>query len=156
MLNEFNIETLQQTFPYLNWLDYINWNLNNNVTLDKNDPIIIADKNYVYQLGTVLQKTASRTIANYFAWNAIKSSSRFLNDVLHKRGEQYLAEITGIQKSKSRLIDCVERTQISYANFLSIHKSIEMNYKRIGLFFYFSAYQLQLQPHTFESISMTN
>lgn len=85
--------------------------------MDKNDPIIVADKNYVYQLGAVLQKTQNRTISNYFAWHAVRSSSRFLNDVLHKRGEQYLVDITGIQKSKARVIDCVERTQISYANF---------------------------------------
>lgn len=116
MLNEFNIETIQQTFPYLNWLDYINWNFNNNVTVDKNEPIIIADRNYVYQLGAVLQKTPKRTIANYFAWHAVSGSSRFLNDVLLKRGEQYVFDITGKQKSKSRLIYCVERTQLSYAD----------------------------------------
>lgn len=120
LLNEFNIKTIQQTFPYLNWLDYINWNLNNNVTLDENDPIIVADKNYVSQLGAVLQKTPKRTIANYFAWHAVRSSSRFLNDVLYKRGEKYLFDITGMQKTKSRVINCVERTQISYERFNSI------------------------------------
>lgn len=117
LLNEFNIETIQQSFPYINWLDYINWHLNNNVTIEKNETIIIGDSNYVYQLGAVLQKTPSRTIANYLAWEAVRSSSRFLNDVIRKRGEQYLFDVTGMRKSKSRLIDCVERTQLSYANF---------------------------------------
>lgn len=86
------------------------------MTVDKNEPIIIGDRNYVYQLGAVLQKTPKRTIANYFAWHAVSGSSRFLNDVLLKRGEQYVFDITGKQKSKSRLIYCVERTQISYAD----------------------------------------
>lgn len=111
--NEFNVETIQQTFPYLNWSDYIAWNLNKNVTLDKSDPIIVADMNYVSQLGAVLQKTPKRTIANYFAWHAVRSSTRFLNDVLYKRGEKYLFDITGMQKTKARIVECVERTQIA-------------------------------------------
>lgn len=87
------------------------------MTFDKNEPIIINDRNYVSQLDAVLRRTPKRTIANYFAWQAVRSSTRFLSDVLHKRGEQYLFDVTGIQKTKSRITDCVERTQHSYADF---------------------------------------
>lgn len=63
--NPLTIGKLQTTYPYLNWFDYIKWNLNNdNIQIDDNEVVIVWDRNYLYHLDVILQSTNKRTIAN--------------------------------------------------------------------------------------------
>lgn len=109
-MNEFRISELQKTFPYIEWQEYIDWNLNNNVTLSENETVIVPDKKYLQQLGDIIQSTPKRTIANYFACRLVLFVSDLLNDILHQRLQNFTAAITGMQESEPRLTECVKRT----------------------------------------------
>lgn len=65
--NPFTIQQLQTTYPYINWLDFINWNLNGIVRVNEREKVTVPDKNYLQQLNGILQSTSKRTIANYYA-----------------------------------------------------------------------------------------
>lgn len=108
--NEFNIKTLQETFPYMDWRDYINWNMNNAVTIDDDEVIFVPDVNYFHQLNNLIERTPKRTVANYFAWRSVLFSGSLLNNRLFARSMQYDAATTGKFIVDSRLTACVRQT----------------------------------------------
>lgn len=114
LYNPFTVQQLQTTFPYINWLDFIGWNLRNEHTIDENEVVIVHDLNYVTKLQDILLSTPKRTVANYFAWRSVLSSSDLLNDVMHQRLQQYLATTTGMLKSDPRQTECVKETMEKY------------------------------------------
>lgn len=101
---------MQTTYPFINWLEYINWNLNDIERVNETEVIVIWDQNYLQHLDAILQLTPKRTIANYFAWRLVFFSSSLVNDVLRQRYQQYIASITGRQTPLPRLTECVKRT----------------------------------------------
>lgn len=56
--------TLQETFPYIDWRDFIKWNLKNTVRVSENEIITVPDVKYLHQLEAILIITPKRTIAN--------------------------------------------------------------------------------------------
>lgn len=109
--NEFTIETLQATFPYLDWRDYINWNLNNAITIDDNEVLFVPDVKYFHQLNKLIEKTPQRTVANYFAWRSVSFSAGLLSNTLFQRSQQYDAAVSGRRlTSDARLTACVQQT----------------------------------------------
>lgn len=108
--NEFNVKTLQATFPYVDWQDYINWNLKYAVTIDENDIIFVPDVNYLRQLKNLIEMTPQRTVANYFGWRSVLFSSSLLSSTLFHRSQPYLAAISGKQKPDAVLTACVRLT----------------------------------------------
>lgn len=62
--NEFSIKTLQETFPYIDWRDYINWNMNNAIIIDDDEVLFVPDVNYFHQLNKLIERTPKRTVAN--------------------------------------------------------------------------------------------
>lgn len=106
--------TLQGTFPFINWLEFINWNLNNAVTINENESITVPDVDYLHQLNVLLHTTPKRTISNYFGWRLVFFSADFLDDVLHKRQQQYIIEATGMLKPDPRLTECIKKTTQLY------------------------------------------
>lgn len=110
LYNPFTIQELQTTFPFINWMDYINWNLRNTHNIDENEVVIVHDVAYIEKLHGILQATPKRTIANYIAWRSVLLSSDMLNDILHQRLQQFLATTTGMLKSDPRQTECVKQT----------------------------------------------
>lgn len=108
--NPFTIQQLQTTYPFIDWLDFINWNLNNIVRVNEREKVTVTDKNYLQKLNGILQSTSKRTIANYYSWRLVLFYSDHLNEELHKRSAQYDTAITGTKKSLPRLTECVKLT----------------------------------------------
>lgn len=108
--NPFTIKELQSNFSFINWLEYVNWELKDLVPVDENEMIVVIDLNFLSQLNTILQSTPKRTIANYYAWRVFSRYSKYLNQMLHDRHEKYMMAITGKQKSLPRLTECVKLT----------------------------------------------
>lgn len=108
--NPFTIQQLQTTYPFINWLEFLNWSLDGIVRVNEREKVSVVDKNYLQQLNGILQSTSKRTIANYFAWRLVLYYSDNLNDELHKRSAQYDTAITGVKKSLPRLTKCVKLT----------------------------------------------
>lgn len=110
LYNPFTIRQLQATYPYLNWLNCINGLLPEGVQLDEDEMVIVDVPNYFLQLGSILQATPKRTIANYFAWRSVFFSSDLLNSALHTRKLQFLATTIGLRKLDPRYNTCVTLT----------------------------------------------
>lgn len=64
--NVFNMTSLQETFPFLDWRDYINSNLRNAIPIYENETIYVTDVDFLRQLQKLIDKTSKRTLANHF------------------------------------------------------------------------------------------
>lgn len=93
----------------MNWNDFIKWNLKNTASLTDDDTITVPDVNYLHKLKELLEKTPKRTIANYIGMRLVKFSSDLLNDVLHRRFDQYNKEQNGLD-SYPRSTECTKKT----------------------------------------------
>lgn len=71
----FTIKQLQESYPYLNWLDYIQAFLPVTIELDENETVINCVPTFFEQLNDVLNSTSKRTIANYLLWRAVITAS---------------------------------------------------------------------------------
>lgn len=87
------------------------------MTLEKSDTIVVLDKNYLHQLATLLEKTPSKTIANYFGFQVVLFGIKLLNVDLHKRYDQYAMLASGQLKPDSKLVECVKRTDNKYGQW---------------------------------------
>ncbi|XP_055304830.1 neprilysin-2-like [Sitodiplosis mosellana] len=113
LYNPFTISQLQTKYPFINWLDYINWNLHDLLKVNQNEVVIVLDTKYVSQLDHILKTTPKRTIANFFAWRAVIFASDYLDNVLHQKLDQYLAKTTGMQQADTREAECIKQTMNS-------------------------------------------
>lgn len=80
LYNPFTIKQLQESFPYLNWLDYIRSMMPTGVEITEDEIIINWEPKFFQQLGDILNSTPKRTIANYLLWRAILTISEMLPD----------------------------------------------------------------------------
>lgn len=66
------------------------------------------------QLGGVLNSTSKRTIANYFMWRVVLTTSGTLNDQLRRRKLEYYKAVYGLQGEEERWKECVTYTSVRY------------------------------------------
>lgn len=108
--NLFTIQQLQSTYPFIDWLEFVNSKLNGIIRVNDREIVNVPDKNYLQQLNGIFQSTSKRTIANYYAWRLAYAYSHHLNDELHERSLQYYTATTGVKKLLPRLTKCVKLT----------------------------------------------
>lgn len=106
--NPMTIQELQTNYPYVNWLDFFNSNLQNLTRIDQNETVIVVDRNYLQRLGGLIESTPNRTLANYFAWRLVLFGSYLLNDVLDNQRRQHF-NIPPMTPA-TRLTECVKKT----------------------------------------------
>jgi len=68
------------------------------VTIDDNEKIIITDLEYFNKLSNLLKNTKSRTLANYLAWQTVRSSLSSLNHAAHDIQHTYEKSTSGVQE----------------------------------------------------------
>lgn len=106
--NPMTIQQLQTNYPYVNWLEYFQLNLQNHAHVDQNEMVIVMDRNYLQRLGSVLESTQKRTIASYFAWRLVFFGSYSLNDVLDNQRRRHF-KVPSLTPS-SQLSLCIKKT----------------------------------------------
>lgn len=109
--NTMTVQELQANYPYLNWLEYFNVQLQNETQIDQNETVIVLDKSYLQRLGSIMELTPKRTIANYFAWRLVFFGSYLLNDVLDNQRRQHF-NMPPLTPS-TRLTQCIKKTMNS-------------------------------------------
>lgn len=114
--NYYNMTTLQEAFPFIDWRDFIKWNLKNSIPIFENEIITVPDVKYLQQLDIILETTPKRTIANYIGMRLVSFGSDILNDVLHNRLDQYNKEAFGVLKPDERLTECIKKTKELYVH----------------------------------------
>lgn len=110
LYNPYTLRQLQDSFPYINWINYMNSALLNVITVNENEIVIVDVPLYFRQLGSILEATSKRAIANYFAWRSVLFASSLMNDAFRLRKLAYMATTVGLRKNYPRYADCVTLT----------------------------------------------
>lgn len=108
-------DELDYYYPYINWTDFFQWNLNHKYTVDEVLWLYIAvhsvvdldydemDYNELEYIEKLINKTSKRTIANYIAWRFIEQNSKYSNDDFCKLHDH-------------QLTPCIHQTRRWYVN----------------------------------------
>lgn len=97
-------------YPYIQWVEYINILLPSTLSVNENEPIVVAVPSYFESLGKLLEETPKRVIANYMMWRVFSYSSFFLTSELRKRQLVYSTAVTGNQEQEPRWKECIDLT----------------------------------------------
>lgn len=101
---------LQETYPYLDWLDFMNAMLPKGMTVDENEKINNIDPKFFDQLGDVLKETPKRTVANYVFWRAIYSISNYLTKEIRDVELEFNKVADGVMKRQEQWKECISET----------------------------------------------
>ncbi|XP_055296722.1 neprilysin-2-like [Sitodiplosis mosellana] len=110
LYNPYTLKQVQQKYPFIQWVKYINALLPSPLSVDENEVIVINVPSYFNSLGQLLQDTPKRIIANYMMWRVTKFSSLFLTNEIRKRQLVYNTAISGAQEQDARWKECTDIT----------------------------------------------
>lgn len=102
------VKQLQEAYPYVDWLDYINALLPKGLVIDETEIINVSVLSFMDDLGKLLATTPKRTIANYMMWRIHAFSVAFLTEEFRKRQLQYATALSGRQEQEARWKECVD------------------------------------------------
>ncbi|XP_031621713.1 neprilysin-2-like [Contarinia nasturtii] len=108
-----SIKELQEKYPYLQWLDYINSLMPSTLQVDENEVLSDTVPTFFEKLGDVLSSTPKRTMANYFIWRIILATSGATTNELFKHKVQFYKTVYGLQSEQPRWKDCIQITSES-------------------------------------------
>jgi membrane metallo-endopeptidase-like protein 1 len=82
------------------WVTYVQtlFEKANKVTIKENEKIILTNLEFFYKLSNLLKSTNPRILANYLAWQTVKSSMASLNKAAHAIKLSYDKAIRGIKE----------------------------------------------------------
>lgn len=106
--NPFTLQKMQQKYPYVRWVDYVNSLLPSPLSVDSNEVVIVLKPIYFNNLGKLLSETPPHVVANYIMWRAISYSTFFLSKDFRKRESEFRTVFGGQQEFKDKWTECVE------------------------------------------------
>lgn len=104
------LRDVQQRYPYVPWVEYINALLPPGLEVNETETIIVSVPSYFDSLGPLLENTPKRTIANYLMWRVTAFSSFFLSEKLRNRQLVYSTAVSGKQEQEPRWKECIDIT----------------------------------------------
>lgn len=107
MYNPFTLREVQEKYPYIQWVDYINALLPSPLTVDGNEVVVVSTPNYFKNLSSLLMDTPPRVIANHIMWHFTQYSAAFLTKDLRKIQTDFSAVISGQQTQTPRWKECL-------------------------------------------------
>lgn len=107
---EMTIQEVQETYPYLNWMDYISNMLPDGVITDENEIINVAVPSFFEAFGELLAQTPKKTIANYLFWRVIQSTAYYMNEQMSSRRLEYLWHLSRQKEVPAWWIYCTKTT----------------------------------------------
>lgn len=113
LYNPYTIKELQESYPYLPWLQYINALLPSGLVVDEDEIVINSVPTFFEELGEVLNSTSKRTMANYFMWRVVLTTSGTLNNQLRQLKLGFYKTAYGLQGEEERWKECISYTAAS-------------------------------------------
>lgn len=110
------ISELQEKYPMVQWVEYMNTLLAPDNHVDDKEIVIVNVPSYITDFIQLIKKTPKRTQANYLLWRAAGSSVSFLTEELRNRQLQYTTIVTGKTERASRWKECIDISSGSLAN----------------------------------------
>lgn len=80
--------------------------------VQEDEVVINSVPTFFEQLDEVLASTTKRTMANYFLWRVVLTTSGTLTEQLRKRKLEYYKAVYGLQGQEERWKECVQFTSI--------------------------------------------
>lgn len=111
MYNPLTLREVQDKYPYIQWVDYVNALLPSQLSVTEDEIVVILTPSYFERLEKLLKDTAPRVVTNYLMWRITSYSSTFLTSDLRKRRSEFNSVISGQQKEKERKKECVDITE---------------------------------------------
>lgn len=108
------IKEVQEKYPYLPWLEYINAMLPESVQVDETERINVDVPSFFEKLGDVINGASKRTLANYFMWREVLTVSGTLTNELFKEKIAFYTAISGQQTELPRWKECTLFTLEKY------------------------------------------
>lgn len=127
---------VQEKYPYIPWVEYINALLPTGLDINENEVIIVSVPLFFEKLGKLLEQTPKRTVANYLMWRVTAFSSFFLTEELRKRQLVYSTAVSGKQEQEPRWKECIDITSGSLSisvGALYVRKHFQEDAKRTAL-----------------------
>lgn len=107
-----SIKEIQERYPYMDWLSYINSLLPAGLVVDEYEIIAVTVPSFLGGLGDILANTPKRTIANYLMWRAAYYTSGYMTNEQRLRKLQFLATFSGQQTEEPRWKECIAYTGV--------------------------------------------
>ncbi|KAF5287393.1 hypothetical protein FQA39_LY15931 [Lamprigera yunnana] len=115
LYNPMTVSQLQQKYPTIYWLEFINNLLVlPESQLTSNSIVSVHSPKYIAAIGDILRQTSKRVQANYVIFEAVRSLEMFLPSTIRKREQQYDTIVTGATEREPRWQECVTRTSTRF------------------------------------------
>ncbi|KAG4072943.1 hypothetical protein HA402_006623 [Bradysia odoriphaga] len=101
---------LQRDVPQLNWHEYLQTTLGDQITLQPNEPVVSYAMPYLIQMGRIFAETDRRVIHNYVIWRLVMSIMTHMIDDYQRERVEFRKILLGIQSERHRWSQCVEWT----------------------------------------------
>ncbi|CAH1130598.1 unnamed protein product [Ceutorhynchus assimilis] len=108
LYNPMTISELQDKFPSIPWLQYINNLLAPDTQVRIDEMVVVSVPKYMSDFEALIARTPKRVQANYVMWRAAASSVSYLNEDLRKRQLDYTTIVTGRTEREARWKECID------------------------------------------------
>ncbi|XP_021947553.1 neprilysin-2 isoform X2 [Folsomia candida] len=116
LYNPMTISELQEKFPSIPWLEYINRLLPEKVQIASDETIIVTVPEYITKFQQLISQTDKRVQANYVMWRAAASSVSYMSESVRKLQLDYTNTLTGKGEREPRWRECTSVATASLAN----------------------------------------
>ncbi|VVD05133.1 neprilysin-2 [Leptidea sinapis] len=113
LYNPMTIAELQNKFPKIPWLQYVNRLLAPHVQVSLDEITIVNVPKYLSDLEGLLEITPKRVQANYVMWRVAGASVSYLTEELRRRQLAYVTALSGKTERESRWKECADTTSAS-------------------------------------------
>ncbi|XP_061704428.1 neprilysin-2 isoform X3 [Cydia pomonella] len=113
LYNPMTIAQMQQKFPRIPWLEYINNLLAPHTQVGLDEIAIVNVPKYFSELEILLETTPKRVQANYVMWRVAGASVSYLTEALRRRQLTYVTALSGKTERESRWKECADTTSVS-------------------------------------------
>ncbi|KAB0797722.1 hypothetical protein PPYR_08715 [Photinus pyralis] len=115
LYNPMTISELQQKYPTIYWLEY----LNNILILPQSHvtsktQVSVHSPHFISVIDDILRRTSKRVLANYIIFDVIRSFEMFVPDEIRNRELQFEGVLTGAEQREPRWSQCVAKTTASF------------------------------------------
>ncbi|KAK4879925.1 hypothetical protein RN001_008071 [Aquatica leii] len=109
LYNPMTIDDLQNQFPYLNWLEYIQHVLDiPDIDIGYDEVVIVSVPQYFSSLEELLRKTPKRVLSNLIMIRSVLASINYLTEELRNKQTEYIKTISGKSEREPRWKECTD------------------------------------------------
>ncbi|XP_055711716.1 neprilysin-1 [Phlebotomus papatasi] len=101
---------LQEEVPQLQWREYIQATLGEDVQLMVDEPVVSYSMSYLVEMGRILAESDRRVVHNYVIWRLVMSIMTHMIDDYQRERIEFRKILLGIQSERHRWSQCVEWT----------------------------------------------